>query len=418
MKLSTRLTTRPIDAAKPQERTYFIWEGGPKALGGFGLAVHPTGRKVFCVRYVTRGGRDRRLTVGRYGALTPEEARDLAAKALGRVAAGEDPAESRRAVREAPTVREAFAIYERDHLAQRRESTRVEVARLFAKHVLPSIGSRKLELVTPDDVQAIHSTLTETPYQANRVLAWVAAFFTFAERRRLIPGGSNPTRGITRYPEERRQHHLSLAELAVLGRQLDSYERKGADRWEQVQAVRLGILLGSRLTSEILRLPWAFVDWERRLIKYPPSAIKTKKTTLRALGPEAMAILEDVRDRQDAHGSEEWVFPSRRKPGRPRRTVGDLLRRVFRDSQIKKPGILSHIFRHTVQTHAAELGYSELLIDSMMGKAGRSITAGYTHVNIDGATRQVAEAVQRRICAALTRRKPAPVIPLVAALEG
>ena len=77
---------------------------------------------------------------------------------------------------------------------------------------------------------------------------------------------------------------------------------------------------------------------------------------------------------------------------------------------IKRRNIATHIFRHAVYSLAGEMGYSELLIDAMMGKAGQTVSAGYIH--IDSSARTVAESVQRRIWTALTRAEPAPVISL------
>jgi hypothetical protein len=53
-----------------------------------------------------RGAPTRRVTLGRVGTLTPDEARALARKTLGAVASGADPAAAKALDREAATVRE------------------------------------------------------------------------------------------------------------------------------------------------------------------------------------------------------------------------------------------------------------------------------------------------------------------------
>lgn len=67
------LSKRIIDAASPAADRYVAWDA---ELKGFGLRVTPNGVKTFIVRYRAGGGRTgtlRQMTLGRYGALTPDE---------------------------------------------------------------------------------------------------------------------------------------------------------------------------------------------------------------------------------------------------------------------------------------------------------------------------------------------------------
>jgi hypothetical protein len=77
-----KLTIRTIDAIKPGEREQFVWDG---EMRGFGLRVLPTGVKTFLVQYRTGASRQRRMVLGRYGVLSPEEARREAREALAMV---------------------------------------------------------------------------------------------------------------------------------------------------------------------------------------------------------------------------------------------------------------------------------------------------------------------------------------------
>ncbi|MFL5154569.1 MAG: Arm DNA-binding domain-containing protein, partial [Microvirga sp.] len=93
-----KLTKRQVDATRAEPgRDLFVWDEG---LPGFGLRVKPTGSKSFVLQYRNRSGRSRRLTLGRFGVLTPEQARRDARLALADIARGGDPAECRAADRE------------------------------------------------------------------------------------------------------------------------------------------------------------------------------------------------------------------------------------------------------------------------------------------------------------------------------
>src|SRR3546814_17320982 len=87
------LTKRVVDASLPREKRYHLWDS---ELRGFGLRIEPSGVKTFLAKYRAEGGGrrapERRVTIGRYGPLTPEEASRKARRSLAGAATGADPA--------------------------------------------------------------------------------------------------------------------------------------------------------------------------------------------------------------------------------------------------------------------------------------------------------------------------------------
>ena len=79
-------------------------------LPGFGLRVSSGGVKSYVIEY-RAGGRKRRVTLGRHGKLAPAQARKLALRELGAVAAGDDPAERKRREREGDTLADVAERY-------------------------------------------------------------------------------------------------------------------------------------------------------------------------------------------------------------------------------------------------------------------------------------------------------------------
>ena len=87
------LTKRTVETLRPADKPWIAWDD---KLTGFGVRVQPSGTKAFVVNYRTgSGGRkapNKRVVIGRYGRVAPDQARRLAQELLGRVAGGGDPA--------------------------------------------------------------------------------------------------------------------------------------------------------------------------------------------------------------------------------------------------------------------------------------------------------------------------------------
>src|SRR4051794_819399 len=117
-----KITKRTVDAASARERRYELWDAD---LKGFGLRVEPNGSRSFIVRYRPgAGGRTapkRFISIGRYGMLTPDEARRKARELLGAAARGEDPAAERSRQREAASVSQVAVAFMAEHVRTKRK---------------------------------------------------------------------------------------------------------------------------------------------------------------------------------------------------------------------------------------------------------------------------------------------------------
>ena len=82
---NVKLTKRTVEAVEPGAKDIIVWD---TELKGFGCKVTPKGRRVYFVYYRTRGGQQRRPTIGVHGAGTCEQARDTARQWLADRACG------------------------------------------------------------------------------------------------------------------------------------------------------------------------------------------------------------------------------------------------------------------------------------------------------------------------------------------
>ncbi len=81
-----RLSKRTVDALPILEKDAMYWDS---ELKGFGVRVHPTGRKVFVVQTRSRG-KQWRITLGPHGLITADQARRKVAHTLARLKGLED----------------------------------------------------------------------------------------------------------------------------------------------------------------------------------------------------------------------------------------------------------------------------------------------------------------------------------------
>ena len=84
---SGTISRRTVEGLPMGERETVFWD---RELSGFGVRVYPSGSKVYLVQ-TRAGGKSRRVTIGRHGLLSAEQARRKAAAVIAGIKAGEEP---------------------------------------------------------------------------------------------------------------------------------------------------------------------------------------------------------------------------------------------------------------------------------------------------------------------------------------
>jgi integrase len=379
-----RLTKRYVDALRCTDGDLVVWDDD---LPGFGLRVRASGRRYYVAKYRAKG-RQRWLTLGPHGVLTPEQARRQAAKALSAARDGADPAVERRAEGRALTVADLAERYLSQHAEPKKKAASLRNDRLNLRlHVVPSLGRVPLAAVTREDVATLHHALRETPTAANRVLALLSKMFNLAERWGLRQDGSNPCRHVERFPEHRRERFLSDDELARLGNVLKDVELRGVESTEVIAAIRLLLFTGCRL-SEILRLGWEDVDVELRCLRFADSKTGAKRIPLNSAALEVLIGLPR---------KSPWVIPGR-DPAEPLVNLAKPWKRIRELAGLDDVRI--HDLRHTHGSSAAGAGLSLHLVGALLGHRQPGTTARYAHLAEDP-VREASERVGLRLSAAM-----------------
>ena len=389
----TTISRRTVAALKAEKDTVF-WDS---ELLGFGVRVYPTGRKVYVVQ-TRAGGKDgKRVTVGRHGVISAEEARRRAALIVARIKAGEEPVPEPMAVMLAkgPTVADLAAVYLDQVVAVRLKPASAKTYRgVIEKHILPALGRKAALSVDHAAVTALHHGLAETPAMANRAVEMLFRIYRAAEERELIPEGSNPCRQVAMNRQRRHERFLTDEEFRRLGRVLDEAEQSGGSMARAAMAIRLLLLTGCR-KNEILSLRWDHVDLEAREMRLGDS--KTGPRTVQ-LSPAATAVLARVpRIEGNPH-----VVPGTRRGSR----MSGLQRPWVR---IRKSAGLEdmrlHDCRHSFASRALALGESLPMIGRLLGHSQVQTTARYAHLARDS-VHEAAQRVSIRIEANLYRDCP------------
>jgi integrase len=410
---------RAVDALEPRERPYIVFDGN---LPGFGVRVMPSGLKTFVVDYRPgaggRGVAKRRLTLGRYGPMTAEQARKAAQNALAHIRLGQDPQGEKTRQRAAMTVGELIDLFLDEHVGTKlKTKTRLDYAIVLGKARV-AYGGIKAEALRAQAVAALHRSMAGTPFQANKVLDAVSSLYTWAERHGHLPEGHpNPARKLPRYREQGRERFLTSEEIGRLGDALreggsaglcygvDESKPKAKHAPKEanrrvvldpfaIAAIRLLALTGARL-REILHAKWEYVDFERGILFLPDSKTGKKPVYLSAPALEVLASLPPI-------VGNPHIIPGG-KQGRPRHDLKKPWTTVTRAAGLA--GLRLHDLRHSFASFGAGASLGLPVIGKLLGHSHATTTQRYAHLAADP-VRQASERIGATIAAALDGRAP------------
>lgn len=401
------LTKRSVDAITAGETRHIVWD---RDLKGFGLRIETTGVKTFIVRYRAGGGRRsprRQLSIGRFGAVTVEQARQRAKCVLGEVAQGKDPALERTDARGVMTVKELCELYLHQGVATKKESTlKVDLGRI-KRHIVPLLGNRQITSIASADIEKFLKDVAEGKTAittktksrgkalvkggrgtASRTVGLLGGIFTFAVKRKLL--SDNPVRGVMRYPDGKNETFLTLEELRNLGTVLSELEREGENP-TGIACLRLLAMTGAR-KSEVVRLRWDEVDIGTSCLRLRDSKTGGK---IIPLGKAAADLIEA----QPKSGGSIWVFPSSKKDGdTPYAGLEKIWQKIR--MRLSNPIIRIHDLRHSFASVAVTGGTSLPVIGAILGHREVSTTQRYAHLT-DNPVRTATDLISGRIESAL-----------------
>lgn len=386
------------EGAEIGSRKYVLFD---EDTPGFGLCVYTTGRKGFVLIYRI-AGQQKRFTIGVWPTWSVTAARDEAKRLIREIDRGDDPLDTRKAARGAPTVKELAERFIEEHLPKLAPTNASDQKSMLEKLVLPEWKNRKVADITPTDVDRLLTKIAAgrarpskkkptqkrrkklappkpTPVRANRAGEMLRKMFNLAMLWKMRP--DNPTFGFRRRPEVARDRFLSFEEIERLANALAVDEDQRA-----ASIIRLCMLTGARL-GEVRTA--TFDQFNLDLAIWTKQAAYTKQRRIHRvpISHEAVALIR-LRREIVPKGC-PFLFPG----DVPDQPVGDPKRfwpKMQKVAQI--PDVRIHDLRHTFASLLVSGGASLEMIGRLLGHTQIGTTQRYAHL-IDAPLRAGVNAV-------------------------
>lgn len=376
-KTAIKLTKRTLDATPcPIVGQVFLRDAD---IPGFGVRLTKSG-KVFILEKRIQG-RMRRVTIGAYGPLTMEQAREKALALTHEIIEGHNPADVRQEKRQELSWGELTQLYLERHAPRKRTASNDK--NMLTRYFKPW-QHRRLSSLTRKDVALLHGRIGESAkYAANRVVALVRKMFNLA-RLWGVYGGENPATGIELFPEEKRDRFIQPHELPKL------FEALNEEPNPYIRTAFLVALLTGARRGEVLAMRWADVDLRQAIWRIPDT--KTRRPHWLPLPQPVVTLLQALPRGHD----NPYVFPGR--DGR-----GHLVNITKAWTRIRTHAGLAdvriHDLRRTLGSWLVASGASLPLIGKALNHSQVSTTAIYARLSLDPVRTALESNAQRMLSA-------------------
>lgn len=415
----SKITKRLVDASKPKVARYYVWDS---ILPGFGLVVQPSGTKSYCYQYRVPEGRTRRLTIGKHGAFTADQAREKARTYQIAVSEGRDPLGEKQGRRKAITVGDLLDLYTASaRFAEKAESTRGIDRGRIERHLKPLLGRKVADTLTSDEVRRAFAAIkagktakeiktgprglarvTGGEGAARMAIRLLKAVYAWAIEDGLLK--ENPASNVKIGKDGRRNIVLNADDYTAMFKAIENQEGTRISR-VAADAIRVIALTGAR-RGEIAGLRWKHVNLKKGIAELRDHKTAKKTGEPRTIGLPAAA--QAIIARQGEGGSEDFVFPPAKGNGpinlsKPWRTI--------RDAAGLNVDAGLHSLRHSLATLMAISGSQASQIMAVMGHRDITTSQRYVHIAKD-IHAELAERAAAGISAALSGKEAADVVSM------
>jgi integrase len=340
-------------------------------LAGLQLDLIAAKKGVWRLRYSSPTRRTRRcITIGNSSCLTLEEARNIAAKYQHRLALGEDPQESKQALKAIPKLSNFIEDQYLPFIKTYKRSWLFDVG-LIKNHINPNFGSMYLDELKKQDVIAFINKLlaTHAPGSVNRVVILLRYIYNLAIKWETVGIFKNPTAGIPLLEENnKKERYLTSEEARKLVGALKS-------SWNPMlqYIVPMLILTGAR-KNEVQQAKWEDINWEQRIWRIPIS--KSGKARHVPISDGTLLLLEAI----PRIAGCQWIFANPKTNAPYKSFYGSW------NTARKSVGLCDfriHDLRHSFASFLVNSGRSLYEVQRILGHTQISTTQRYAHLSQD-----------------------------------
>ncbi|MEQ1531570.1 MAG: integrase family protein [Methylococcales bacterium] len=396
MKLTKSVVDKFDFAEKGQ---VFYWDD---ELPGFGMYIGTTS-KTWCVQQRI-GNKTKRVVLGKYPAMTAQQARDAAKKGIGALAAGIDTVKEKREQKiKAVTLGEVFAEFLN---ARTLKPKTVRDYSGVMNNIYPDWQKLPITDISRDAVERRHKKIGNERGEAyanlgartlRSVLNYASAKYETGKGLSILP--DNPVRRISQtrswYRVERRTGHLKAHQLQVWFDAVLNIDN------DTIRDYLLFVILTGCRKDESAKLQWSDID----LIDN--SYILRDPKNHRPLQLPLSDYLVDMLSTRKASSTSTFVFPGDGARGylvEPKRQLAKVIEKTDMPFTM-------HDLRRTFVTIAESLDLPSYSVKALVNhKQGDDVTSGYIQLNVER-LRQPMQIITDFVLKSAALKDAAEIIP-------
>jgi integrase len=384
-----RLTKSSVDAAKAAEGRDQVFYRDD-LLKGFALRVTANGAKSFIMEKLI-DGKVKRMTLGRYGELTVEQARKEAQKLMGKIATGINPLAEKQVQKvKALTLNGVFQEYLKTR--KLKPKTANDYTLLF-RNVFADWQNKAFLSITKVEITARHTQIgtNNGKAYANLAMRLLRAIYNFAEihykdKQTEQLSIENPVLCLSKthtwYRIARRKTYIRSHQLAAWHQSVMNLKN------ETLRDYLLLVLFTGLRRNEAASLLWKNIDFLDRTL----TAIDTKNHAAHTL-PLSDYLYELLMCRK-ANANNLYVFPGNGECGyivEPRKQI----QLITQETGIE---FTMHDLRRTFITMAEKLDISVYALKRLLNhKTEGDVTAGYIIADVER-LRKPMQLISEHLC--------------------